>query len=450
MSTQNRTSTNETNTLSGVKIYEKIHNSVIKIENFNTDSREISGNRIPIPSSGSGIVLDRNGLIVTNYHVIDDYPFLEIINDELIGDENIVLIGFDKVRDIAFLRANNPAFEMIPIELGDSSKVKIGEEIYCIGSSMEHINTFSKGIISSIRRGFERGSQYDFQRGEFLETDNKNYIQFTASISPGNSGGALVNNKGELIGIPVHKFEGDNLNYAIPVNDIKKLMNKVKNIRNDNLDLFFKADLASIHSDYQMALKYNNKLIRRKYRKLECYFQRGKIYYSLGKNILALRNFSKAIKSRKLKADVYLNKAILYTNTRNFSKALRNFNAAIKTNSKIPEYYLKRAYFYGINQEYRKAINDFKKTIKFDKNNFEALCGLGDIYLTKRNPVKVKAVEYYTKCIEKNNKYFRAYTGLFNCFSDTERHSKVEIYKIAAEKGYEVAQEWLINEGYTY
>jgi len=161
-------------------------------------------------ASGSGVVFS-NGMILTNAHVVDVAPRFGIVYDKNTGKDEYDTSGvlfYDSDIDLAILSSPNTSVK--PVKLGDSSKVKVGQKIVTISSpeGIDYKNTVSEGIISGLRN-----------------YDGHNYIQITAAVSHGSSGGALYNMYGELIGIITLKdFDGESLNLAIPINDVKSAL----------------------------------------------------------------------------------------------------------------------------------------------------------------------------------------------------------------------------------
>ena len=155
-------------------------------------------------SSGSGFCLYDSQTLVTNYHVIENGHSVVAVSEDNIQYNVSGVCYYDKNRDIAILRFDNKT--TLPV-LSLSFKYEVGEEIYAIGSPLGLKNTISNGIISGVR-------------------DNEGYkdIQITAPISPGSSGGALLNAMGKVIGITYACIEnGQNLNFAIPVADFQNI-----------------------------------------------------------------------------------------------------------------------------------------------------------------------------------------------------------------------------------
>jgi serine protease Do len=168
------------------------------------------------PSLGSGFVIDENGFILTNHHVVDRASEIEIFfNDGKRTRLKAKLVGSDRKSDIALLQVKNGS-HLQPLKLGDSDKVKVGESVLAIGNPFGLSHTVTAGIISAKNRVIGQGP-YD----NFLQTD--------ASINPGNSGGPLFNTEGEVIAINAAiNAAGQGLGFAIPINQAKKMIPDLK------------------------------------------------------------------------------------------------------------------------------------------------------------------------------------------------------------------------------
>ncbi|MGH9700158.1 MAG: S1C family serine protease [Candidatus Acidiferrales bacterium] len=159
-------------------------------------------------AQGSGFLVTKDGRIVTNYHVIKgaSSAIVKLPDGAFYAVDGVV--AFDKARDLAVIKAHGQNFHVVT--LGNSDRVQVGEEVVAIGSPLSLEATVSSGIVSGIRNIQEEG-------GKFL--------QVTAPISPGSSGGPLFNMAGEVIGITTLYLKGgENLNFAIPINDAKLLL----------------------------------------------------------------------------------------------------------------------------------------------------------------------------------------------------------------------------------
>jgi Do/DeqQ family serine protease len=170
---------------------------------------------------GSGVIISVDGYIITNNHVVEGADDLEVtLND---GRKHTAkLIGNDPSTDIALLKIEGKDFPTIPF--GDSDKLKVGEWVLAVGNPFNLTSTVTAGIVSAKGRGVFTGS----------EDRNKiaSYIQTDAAVNPGNSGGALVNTKGELVGINtlIYSETGNFAGYsfAVPISIAGKVASDLK------------------------------------------------------------------------------------------------------------------------------------------------------------------------------------------------------------------------------
>jgi len=175
---------------------------------------------------GSGFVISDNGLIVTNKHVVGDAEatYKVVTNDDQAYD--VIKIYRDPANDLAILKINPPASDLKPIEMGDSSKLKVGQFVIAIGTALgEFRHTVTTGVVSGLGRGITTGSAW---AGFAEQLDN--VIQTDAAINPGNSGGPLLNSAGQVIGINTAiSSAGQNIGFAIPINVVKEAIDNFNN-----------------------------------------------------------------------------------------------------------------------------------------------------------------------------------------------------------------------------
>ncbi len=182
----------------------------------------------PMKNSGSGIVISKDGFVLTNYHVIKNADKISVT---LSGGEEYSseVVGYDETSDIALLKLDGSDFPYA--KLGNSDSLIIGEWVIALGNpfqlfSVSNKPTASVGIISSIHMDFGRQKS-----GKVFQ----DMIQTDAAINPGNSGGPLVNALGEVIGINTFIFTGSDYNegsvgigFAIPINSAKKIAKELR------------------------------------------------------------------------------------------------------------------------------------------------------------------------------------------------------------------------------
>jgi len=170
---------------------------------------------------GSGFIIYKNGLVITNKHVVaDSEATYEVITNDK-KKYNVEKIYRDSLNDLAILKITPPPGGLKPLTLGDSNKLKLGQLVIAIGTPLgEFTNTVTSGIVSGLGRGITAGSPYE----NYVERLD-NVIQTDAAISAGNSGGPLLNSKGQVIGINTAvSQEGQNIGFAIPSSVINNLI----------------------------------------------------------------------------------------------------------------------------------------------------------------------------------------------------------------------------------
>ncbi|MDQ7807279.1 trypsin-like peptidase domain-containing protein [Amycolatopsis sp. A133] len=213
----------------------KVTPSVVQI-NVTTDQGE---------AIGSGVILTSDGRILTNAHVVDGAQNVVITTSD--GKKyQASVVGADTKADIAVVQAQNAA-GLAAASLGDSSKLVVGQEVVAIGSPGGLQNTVTTGIVSALNRNLsDIGQGEQQQRSPFSRTSNQSSdspsytaIQTDAAINQGNSGGALVDAQGNVIGInsalysPSASANGSagsvGIGFAIPINDAKKIVDQIVN-----------------------------------------------------------------------------------------------------------------------------------------------------------------------------------------------------------------------------
>lgn len=180
----------------------------------------------PTPSEpqsiGTGFIIDKDGLILTNKHVVSDTGGQYQIITSKDKKYKVQKIYRDPLNDIAILKidpSQNTATSLNPVTMGDSSKLQVGQYVIAIGTALgEFRNTVTTGVVSGLGRGITAGSPFE---GSVERLDN--VIQTNAAINPGNSGGPLLNTSGQVIGVNTAVSQaGQNIGFSIPINAIKE------------------------------------------------------------------------------------------------------------------------------------------------------------------------------------------------------------------------------------
>ncbi len=197
-----------------VAVYQKVSPAVVYITSIGQSVPHSFGN-VPTQGTGSGFIIDNQGHILTNNHVVAGADRLEVT----LSDQTTVpatVVGRDPSDDLAVIKIDVPSEKLTVAPLGDSDKLQVGELAIAIGNPFGLDHTVTAGVISSL------GRNYPSENGRTIA----NMIQTDAAINPGNSGGPLLNAQGEVIGInsaiesPVSGSVG--IGFAVPINTAKQ------------------------------------------------------------------------------------------------------------------------------------------------------------------------------------------------------------------------------------
>ena len=195
-----------------VQAVEKISKSVVNIASVRMIHDQLF-RVFPVEGVGSGVIIDKNGYVLTNYHVIDDAERLRItLSDGRVFNGKVV--GVDPPTDLAVIKIQTK--EEIPVaKLGNSRKLKTGQIVLAVGNPFGFIGgpTVTSGIVSSLNRSIQ------------TKTGMLELIQTDAAINPGNSGGPLVNTKGDVIAINTANMPyAQGIGFAVPIDTAKSIL----------------------------------------------------------------------------------------------------------------------------------------------------------------------------------------------------------------------------------
>ena len=200
-----------------VNLYQRVNPAVVYIEVLVNDG----GTLAPL-GSGSGFVIDTEGRIVTNNHVVEQADALRVVfSDGGVADAQI--LGLDPYSDLAVIQVDIPPERLVPLELSDSSTLQVGQRVVAIGNPFGLEGTMTVGIVSALGRTLP--AQVLQGTGRF---SNPEIIQTDAAINPGNSGGPLLDVRGRVVGVntAIRSLTGTNsgIGFAVPVNTVKRIV----------------------------------------------------------------------------------------------------------------------------------------------------------------------------------------------------------------------------------
>ena len=222
-----------------IAVYDKVNRSVCNIDTTANRGLSFMGATQVEEGSGSGWVLDQQGHIITNHHVIDgsDMVTVTLFEGEPLPAR---IVGSDPQNDIALLKVEASPEMLFPISLGRSDTLRVGQKIFAIGNPFGLERTMTVGIVSSLQRTLRS------KAGRLM----KNIVQVDAALNQGNSGGPLLDSDGLLIGMntAIATLTGENtgVGFAIPVNTIRRVSAQLIKFGKVNraslgIDLFWKA-----------------------------------------------------------------------------------------------------------------------------------------------------------------------------------------------------------------
>jgi S1-C subfamily serine protease len=205
--------------LSASEVYEKAYKSVVEITTTLSQPSPMGGEQ-QASGQGSGFVFDSAGHIVTNHHVVDGAQSVSVrFWDGSSYDATVV--GSDPSTDLAVIKVDAPADALVPLALGNSDELSVGESVVAIGSPFGLENTLTSGVVSALNR--EMTSQNNFTISNSIQTD--------AAINHGNSGGPLLNAAGQVIGVNTQiKSESggsDGIGFAIPSSTVSSIVPQI-------------------------------------------------------------------------------------------------------------------------------------------------------------------------------------------------------------------------------
>lgn len=201
-----------------IKVYESANRSVVHVTTAGYRGDRFLFLEIPSSGEGSGAVIDRQGHIVTNHHVVEGAQQIQVTlyNDKTYDAR---LVGQDPVTDVAVIKIDAPPEELFPVVFGDSSRLRVGQRVYALGNPFGLDRTLTTGIVSSLDRWIPSRRRVGTIR---------QIIQIDASINPGSSGGPLLDSRGRMIGmntaIASKTGESAGVGFALPVNTIARIV----------------------------------------------------------------------------------------------------------------------------------------------------------------------------------------------------------------------------------
>ena len=198
-----------------VRVYAAVNRAVVNITTA-SESTSVFGEETST-GTGSGFVIDGDGHVLTNYHVVESAERLQVtLYDGTSYDGRVV--GTDASYDAAVVKIDAPADRLFPVKLGDSSGLLVGQKVLALGNPFGLERTLTTGIVSALDRSLRA------KNGRMI----KGVIQTDAAVNPGNSGGPLLNSRGEVIGVNTAIYsqvgQSAGISFAVPINAVQRIL----------------------------------------------------------------------------------------------------------------------------------------------------------------------------------------------------------------------------------
>ncbi len=388
--------------------------------------------------NGSGFIFRSDGLIGTNFHVVERIDSLIVkTSDGVFHYAQIVLI--DEKNDFAILKIiSDDSLNFQTIKFGNANDVKQGQDVFAIGSPLGFEYTISQGIVAAIREN----EKVDFNDPVTYMPVTKTFekvIQITAAISPGNSGGALFNSKGEVIGITTYTYMGyGNLNFAVAINAFKKTATLINTANiEDNAELKLKKEESLFNSNYRIAGNLKSSLM------YDWYYSKARDTmkvidtFTVKKDSVNRINLAKSesyyYKCIEMRPDsfyIYRDLLDLYVMTDSYKKAedlFKTVREKFASDSLVNSLSSSLASAYSSSKDYKKALIFYDKMLKADTTDNFIRYSIANIY-DQMGDYK-KAEKGYIDVIKRDSSNTNAYVGLgkiyFEKYKDYSKAKKI-------------------------
>ena len=359
---------------------------------------------------GSGVILpDRD--VVTNCHVVKDASSLRV----RIGKQEYpaTLRYSDWDRDVCSLVVTG--INASAVVVGSTKTLKVGAKVYAVGAPKGLELTLSDGIVSSLR-----------------EVKGGQYIQTTAAISPGSSGGGLFDEHGALVGLTTfYLAEGQNLNFAVPVEWVQELPKRsvktAPKVQTETQWLNKAVELES-REDWPALIKHCLGWTQAQPGSAEAWYNLGNAYGKAVQSAKAIEAYQQALRNNPELAEAWYNLGNAYGKAVQSAKAIEAFQQALRINPELAEAWYNLGIAYGKAGQSAKAIEAFQQALRINPEDAEAWNNLGNTYVKAGQ--SAKAIGAFQQALRINPEDADAWNNLGIAYALSGQRDKVlEVYK---------------------
>lgn len=384
------------------EVFKLASRSIVVIKTFDEKGKLIS--------SGSGVVIDKSGDVVTNFHVIERAARLVVIYDN--KEYKATPKYVDRIRDVCSV--NVPGLNALPVILGKTSNIEIGSTVYAIGFPMTVGLTFSDGVISSLR-----------------DTAGGHYIQFTAPISAGSSGGGLFDDQGQLIGIPTYFIsQGQLLNFALPVEWVIDLPNRQvvkldsKDDRKPDNEYLRQALALEESEDWVAQIQLCERWIKAFPKRARAWEFLGFAYANNGALGKAIESYHMAVQINPDSMQDWVELGQLYGKTKQRDKQMEALRMAVRINADYSGAWSKLAAIYLEAGQFENALEASQQVTRINPAHETAWLIMG--YCYGKLGQQSKQINAYLQAIHMDQYSDDAYVCLGIAYGNAQRESEEE------------------------
>ena len=404
------------------EVFEKASQSVVVVKIQNAKGKDIA--------LGSGVVLP-GGDVATNCHVIDRAVGITVYQGK--KGYNAIPRYLDYDRDVCSLSV--PDMKAPAISIGSTKTLKVGSRVYAIGAPEGLILTLSEGIISSLR-----------------PVEGGQYLQITAPISHGSSGGGLFDEEGRLIGLTTFYIaDGQQLNFAVPIEWIGELSQRHKKISKSEdsyIDWLNKAIVLEQKQDWQGLTNHALKKIKTSPLIDITWYVLGVAYSKSNDTTKAIEAYQQALQINSAFADAWYALGLAYGKSGQTAKAIEAYQQALRINPEYAAAWYNLGNVYGKSDQNTKAIEAFQQALRINPEYTKAWYNLGITYGISNQFDKV--IEAFQQALRINPEYADAWYALGLAYGKSGQTAKaIEAYQQALRINPEYAAAWY-NLGIAY
>ena len=397
------------------EVYEQAAKSTVVVENIDAQGKT--------QSMGSGVVLT-DGNVVTNCHVIKRASWLKVRSEDKEHPATLRYSDWDRdVCSLSIAGLSAPA-----VVVGSTKTLKVGAKVYAIGAPKGLKLTLSDGIVSSLR-----------------QVEGGHYIQTTAAISPGSSGGGLFDENGALVGLTTfYLAEGQNLNFAVPVewvNELAKRSARAPAVVQPVTQWLNKTIELERRKDWPVLLEHSRRWTKAQPGSGIAWYSLGIAYFKAGQSAKAIEAYQQALRINPEHAEAWNNLGLAYAEAGQFAKAIEATQQALRINPEYADAWSNLGVTYDAVGQSAKAIEAYQQALRINPEFSEAWTNLGLVY--GKAGQSAKAIEATQQALRINPEHAVVWYNLGVTYDAAGQSAKaIEAYQLALRINPEFAEAW--------